>query len=233
MRHWPVICLFGAALWSGVQAQTMGPPPTAPQSRAAAMLSEAGPRTRAFVAEESQASGLTEAGARQAALSDAAALGATSPQDIDALAAMILLQASENADAELRDMQAQMQSINAQKQRLREQQAQMQAAEASAKAQAGPAVANMSRPDAIAPQSPAPVIVHPAASGYGASGLRPVPPQIPQNPKGRLDSMSDMGEMESMRLQMAMDRRSKFLEALSNIMKKISDTDATIAQNLK
>jgi putative addiction module CopG family antidote len=51
--------------------------------------------------------------------------------------------------------------------------------------------------------------------------------------KGRLDSLSEMGEMESLRLQMAMDRRSKLLSTLSNIMKKLSDTRDSITQNLK
>ena len=39
--------------------------------------------------------------------------------------------------------------------------------------------------------------------------------------------------MESLRLQMAMDRMSKLLTALSNILKKASDTADTITQNLK
>lgn len=48
-----------------------------------------------------------------------------------------------------------------------------------------------------------------------------------------LDSMNELGETESLRLQMAMDRKSKLIEALSNILKKISDTDSQILQNLK
>jgi len=51
--------------------------------------------------------------------------------------------------------------------------------------------------------------------------------------QGRLDSMNEMSEMTSMRLQRAMDRRSKFVEALSNMMKKIDSTQETIVQNLK
>ena len=51
--------------------------------------------------------------------------------------------------------------------------------------------------------------------------------------KGQLDSMSEMSEMTSLRLQMAMDRRSKFIETLSNIMKKIDSTADTLVQNLK
>ena len=56
---------------------------------------------------------------------------------------------------------------------------------------------------------------------------------IQNNLKGQLDAMNEMSEMTSMRLQMAMDRRSKFVEALSNIMKKIDDTQSTIVQNMK
>lgn len=51
--------------------------------------------------------------------------------------------------------------------------------------------------------------------------------------KNKLDSMSEMGEMESLRLQMAMDRLSKMMSTLSNILKKISDTASSITQNIK
>jgi hypothetical protein len=44
---------------------------------------------------------------------------------------------------------------------------------------------------------------------------------------------SEMGEMESLRLQMAMDRRSKVTSMLSNMFKKASDTSSAITQNLK
>lgn len=48
-----------------------------------------------------------------------------------------------------------------------------------------------------------------------------------------LDSMSEMGEMESLRLQMALDRMSKLMSTLSNLLKKSSDTASSIVQNLK
>ena len=51
--------------------------------------------------------------------------------------------------------------------------------------------------------------------------------------EGRLDSLSEMSSVQALRLQMAMDRRSKMLEALSNIMKKMSNTSDTINQNTK
>ena len=51
--------------------------------------------------------------------------------------------------------------------------------------------------------------------------------------KNKLDSMSEMGEMESLRLQMAMDRLNKMMSTLSNLLKRISDTAESIVQNLK
>lgn len=45
--------------------------------------------------------------------------------------------------------------------------------------------------------------------------------------------MSEMGEMESLRLQMLMDRKSKMMSTLSNLLKKIHDTQQSIIQNLK
>jgi hypothetical protein len=51
--------------------------------------------------------------------------------------------------------------------------------------------------------------------------------------QSQLDSMSEIGETESLRLQMAMDRLSKMMTTLSNVLKKISDTAQSITQNIK
>lgn len=48
-----------------------------------------------------------------------------------------------------------------------------------------------------------------------------------------IDMMSEMREMESLRLQMAMDRMSKMMSILSSLMKNMEDTASTITQNLK
>lgn len=47
------------------------------------------------------------------------------------------------------------------------------------------------------------------------------------------DALSEMSEEESLRLQMAMDRQSKFMETLSNLEKKMAQTQDSIVQNLK
>ena len=51
--------------------------------------------------------------------------------------------------------------------------------------------------------------------------------------QGKLDSMSELGEMESLRLQMAMDRVSKLMSTLSNLLKRASETSQSITQNIK
>lgn len=77
-----------------------------------------------------------------------------------------------------------------------------------------------------------------------APAIPPLPPRNPgltvsglksmlDNLKGKLDGMNEMSEMTSLRLQMTMDRRSKFIETLSNIMKKTSTTQENLVQNIK
>ena len=51
--------------------------------------------------------------------------------------------------------------------------------------------------------------------------------------KHDLDSLGELSETESLRLQTAMDRLSKLMTTLSNILKKMSDTTQSITQNLK
>ena len=48
-----------------------------------------------------------------------------------------------------------------------------------------------------------------------------------------VDSLSEMGETESLRLQMTMDRVAKLMSTLSNLLKKVSDIAASITQNIK
>lgn len=47
------------------------------------------------------------------------------------------------------------------------------------------------------------------------------------------NALSELGEIDSLRLQMAMDKVSRFEEVISNILKKINDTSNDILKNLK
>jgi hypothetical protein len=51
--------------------------------------------------------------------------------------------------------------------------------------------------------------------------------------KDKLDSLPEMGEMDQLKLQMLMDRASKAQATLSNLLKKISDTQSAVVQNIK
>jgi hypothetical protein len=51
--------------------------------------------------------------------------------------------------------------------------------------------------------------------------------------RGKQDSMNEISEMNSLRLQMTMDRRSKFISTLSQMMKKMSTTQDILVQNIK
>lgn len=51
--------------------------------------------------------------------------------------------------------------------------------------------------------------------------------------KRERDSLSEISEMQSLRMQMMMDRLSKAISTISNIMKKLSETSSGIIQNLK
>ena len=116
------------------------------------------------------------------------------------------------------------------------------AREAKGKAQAG--IAALTSAKAAAVKSKKPVAVKlvkmaayqkskPAASEIAAN-LTSIQLQAEIDKlKNSLDSMSEMGEMESLRLQMAMDRLSKLMSTISNALKKMSDTAQTITQNLK
>ncbi len=51
--------------------------------------------------------------------------------------------------------------------------------------------------------------------------------------KNELDSLSELNETDSLRLQMYMDRRSKLHQTLSNLLKSFSDTKSAIVGNMK
>lgn len=48
-----------------------------------------------------------------------------------------------------------------------------------------------------------------------------------------ITEQGELSETESLRLQMAMDRMSKMMSTLSNLLKRIDDTERAIIQNLK
>jgi len=69
----------------------------------------------------------------------------------------------------------------------------------------------------------------PRDAGLSVSNLKSLLDEI----QGQLDSLNELSEMSSLRLQMTMDRRSKFISTLSQMMKKTSTTQDILVQNIK
>lgn len=51
--------------------------------------------------------------------------------------------------------------------------------------------------------------------------------------KDQRDSLSDLSQEQQLKMQMVMERHNKAVEALSNLMKKMSETQSSIIGNLK
>jgi hypothetical protein len=174
-----------------------------------------------------------------------AALRGIADGDILALAFLVMQQAAKSAQEDLKAIMARVKAINAAKAALRALLGKVQR-DAARNAGEPPGAAldfsrgmgserayhrlRMPRPD---PKTRggvayATVDIHPGVID-GARDFDAIIDRL----KDAIDSMSEMGEMESLRLQMAMDRLSKLMTMLSNLLKKISDTAAAITQNLK
>jgi hypothetical protein len=165
--------------------------------------------------------------------------------DTAELAFVVLMEATRDADQDLRDIMAEVRAVTNAKARLRQIIARVQHDVAeNAGASDGQLTFDQDGLGGEESYHHAALAVPDAGSAGGvrtvATDLHPGPVMtwdqllaIRADLQGQLDSMSEMSEMTSMRLQMAMDRRSKFVEALSNIMKKIDSTQETIVQNLK
>ena len=65
--------------------------------------------------------------------------------------------------------------------------------------------------------------------GLSVAALKALQGELQEN----LEGLNEMSEMTSLGLQMTMDRRSKFISTLSQMMKKISSTQDTLVQNIK
>ena len=77
----------------------------------------------------------------------------------------------------------------------------------------------------------APVVppLPPRNPGLTTSGLKSLQDDIQSN----LNGMNEMSEATSLRLQMTMDRRTKIIQTLSNMMKKLGSSQERLVQNIK
>lgn len=130
------------------------------------------------------------------------------PNGIEEVAFLVMMQATQDADSDLKDIAEKTRVMNESRRKLREKTAQQKSVQGTAGQ--GPSAAEKGGPAA------------PVKAGAA-----------PDNTGGNRDSTNEMSDMNSIRMQMAMERRSKCVEMLSNIMKKMSTTAESIVGNLK
>jgi len=162
-----------------------------------------------------------------------AVLGSMNGQDIEALAFLVMMQAAKSAQEDLKAIMAKVKAINVQKAKQRELLSKMQQQRTMTAIQLDSFKLLQNRTLALQQGRNADSIKFVRSSGRNQQVSKADIDAMKDKLKSDLDSMSEMGEMESLRLQMAMDRMSKMMSTLSNILKKISKTADDIVQNLK
>lgn len=228
--------LIQVALSQSAVAQTAPAFPPGALETEARLLARAGPQARVWVKEEA-ARELDAGTVSQDAASRAGTTyrnrGGSNTVDIEAMTFLVMMEAAKSAQEDLRSIMDRVRAINAAKASMR------QSVTGSPVDSAG----RRASPPAIA-SGPASRATSPAVSPMPASRATPTavgPRPLPRaeferrldRAKNDPDAMSEMGEMESLRLQMAMDRSSKLMSTLSNMLKKMSDTSAGITRNIK
>jgi putative addiction module CopG family antidote len=174
-------------------------------------------------------------------------LGSLGDSDIMALAFIVMMEAAKSAQEDLRTIMAEVRAINAAKAALRDIMSKVghDIAENTRQRNGKPSL--KFTPRGIGSENGYHRMLVPHPDPESTNGVRLVPTDMHRGSiknicvlsairdelRNKLDSMSETGEMESLRLQMAMERLSKLMSALSNILKKISDTQTSIVANLK
>ena len=130
--------------------------------------------------------------------------------DIETLVQLVMMECVRQADADLRGMMEQMRAANERKRLRREQ--------LSAQKDTQKRVSEAGRVEFS--RAPAKIIVAAQAAGSPEAS-------------DRRDSLSEMSEMDQLRMQMYMDRMTKADSAASNQLKKFSDVESSIISNLK
>lgn len=159
--------------------------------------------------------------------------GSMNGQDIEALAFLVMMQAAKSAQEDLKAIIAKVKAVNEQKAKQRELLSKMQQQRTMSAIQLDSFKLLQNRTLALQQGRNADSIKFVRSSGRNQQVSKADIDAIKDKLKSDLDSMSEMGEMESLRLQMAMDRMSKMMSTISNLLKKISNTADDIVQNLK
>ena len=215
---------------SGAMAQDRNAFPPGAEQREAQLMQRVGPQTRAWIAQEARREAaqpeLSEQMAIASVRANAAEFGNLGDGDVMAIAFIVLMEASKGAHEDLKAIIDVVKSNNEAKERARQRQTKVRTDAAISQ-------------HAIQASGSSPAIARkpvPAASRVDTAA-RPLPKvQLDSHvdkAKSDPDSLSEVSDTESLRLQMAMDRLSQSMSTVSNMLKKLSDTNASITRNIK
>lgn len=152
-------------------------------------------------------------------------LGGLSGLDIEAIAFLVMMQASKSAQEDLKSIMAQVKGINDQKEKLRE-------AETALKDQ-GRYISRVQLDSfkLLLGDQASTLRVKPVSSRMAVSPAERE--ELGNNLRDAFDSIGERGEMLSLRMQQLMTHRSQFMNTLSNLLKKFARTQDNIISNLK
>jgi putative addiction module CopG family antidote len=170
-------------------------------------------------------------------------LGDVNGADIGSLAFLVLMQATRDAEEDLKEIMNEVKARNAAKRKLRELQRKVKCDIANSTGQTRPKFG----PNGMGTERAYHHVLMPVMDPCSESGVRSIETDwhqgriadlatlesIRDKLGDELDNISEFSEMDALRLQMIMDRRSKIISTLSNILKKVSSTGEAITQNLK
>jgi hypothetical protein len=215
MRHFLIkaIALCFVATTAGAQSEP--PLPDGAAALEAKLMTRVGPQTRGWIKQEAArqnaAGNASEVSVRSAIMTNPSFSGFPEG-DINALTFLVMMEASRSARDDLKGIMSDLKQINEAKASL------------SKKSQASVGTSVSPKPTTVKAAS-GPVQPTPIPKAEFAKKL--------QSASNNMDSLSEMGEMESLRLQKTMDKVSKSAAMISSVMKKQSETSQSITQNLK
>jgi hypothetical protein len=191
--------------------------PAAAEARATQLNAKISSAARAWIQQEakreSDSNDISEASARKA-ISGAGSAIDLSKMSVEDAIVMIMMEISNDASNEMRQMLAESKEANANKKALRDK-ADERKSEVKVAANTNLRIGLTSQP----------------VSSLGANNTIAVNQAALQ--KQTTDSANDQGEPDQLKLQPLLDRRNKAIEIASNVLKKSADVSSAMTGNIK
>ncbi|MFZ4058499.1 MAG: hypothetical protein ACOYKE_10180 [Ferruginibacter sp.] len=243
MRYLLYTCLIASVHIAvpAIAQQAISPAATAFHQKAISTMNRQHVAWIQQTAQSLKSTPIDESAYRVLAQKHAAQFGITNESDIMALVFFVMMEQAKSNEQELKDLMNQMEENRKNKEKLRETSRalkEMKSRQANITKQMLDSIRITTNKNALRNTRVVQQKNVQLSSGVRRNQtiVKATPEQVQQledELKSKLDSLNDMGELEQLRLQQYMDRRSKALETLSNILKKISDTQDNIIGNLK